>query len=380
MKAAYSSYEAQGSGLDIHKLFRQLQAHNHNAIGYPTAKGYDYSSLYPFLTMPVNNCGDPYGSSTYKVQTHQVEREVVSFMADLFRAPKDDHWGYVTNGGTEGNLYGLYLGRETFPEATAYYTKAAHYSIRKNLDLLRIQAVEIEVDATDSMDLHDFRKKLNVNAPAIVMATCGTTMRQGRDDVIQIKKILKDTGVCDHYIHCDAALDGMIAPFLSPRPAFDFVDGSDSISVSGHKFIGCPIPCGIVICRRHKVEAISRYIPYINGYDDTITGSRNGITPLFLWYAINKIKKKGLAAKVKDCVERAEYACRKLRQLGVSAKLNQNTITVVFPRPPQSLVEKWQLATQGNIAHLLTVPGVSYENIDVFSEELAGLLKRSVQA
>ena len=64
----------------------------------------------------------------------------------------------------------------------------------------------------------------------------------------------------------------------------------------------------------------------------------------------------------------------------MSAKLNHNTITVVFPRPPQSLVEKWQLATQGNIAHLLTVPGVSYENIDVFSEELAGLLKRSVQA
>ena len=84
--------------------------------------------------MPINNCGDPFTETTYKVQTHNIEREVVSFVADIFRAPKDNHWGYVTNGGTEGNLYGLYLARETLPTAKAYFSKAAHYSIKKNLN------------------------------------------------------------------------------------------------------------------------------------------------------------------------------------------------------------------------------------------------------
>ena len=117
----------------IETLLANMQGNSKIAMGYPTAKDYDYSALYPFLSMPINNCGDPFAESTYKVQTHNVEREVVSFVAEAFRAPKDDHWGYVTNGGTEGNLYGLYLARETFPTAKAYFSKAAHYSIKRTL-------------------------------------------------------------------------------------------------------------------------------------------------------------------------------------------------------------------------------------------------------
>ena len=354
----------------IETLLANMQGNSKIAMGYPTAKDYDYSALYPFLSMPINNCGDPFAESTYKVQTHNVEREVVSFVAELFRAPKDDHWGYVTNGGTEGNLYGLYLARETFPTAKAYFSKAAHYSIKKNLNILRIETVEIDTDETDAMDLEDLKRKLDPNSPAIIMATCGTTMKQGRDDISQIKSILSDRNIA-HYIHCDAALDGMIAPFLEDRPKFDFVDGADSIAVSGHKFIGCPIPCGVVVCKRELVDAISNYIPYIHGRDETITGSRNGITPLFLWYAIRETSKEGLGKRVQDSVEKARYAQKKMIEAGIDAKLNKDTITVTFPKPSNELVQKWQLATQSDYAHILTVPGVSYEIIDSFVNELS---------
>ena len=356
--------------LNIESLLSYMTDNSKVAMGYPTARGYDYSALYPFLTMPINNCGDPFGESTYKVQTHNVEREVVSFVANLFRAPKDAHWGYVTNGGTEGNLYGLYLARETLPTAKAYYSKAAHYSIKKNLNILRIETVEIDTDDTDAMNLEDLKRKLDPNTPAIIMATCGTTMKQGRDDVAAIKSILTANKM-DHYIHCDAALDGMIAPFLKDRPKFDFVDGADSIAVSGHKFIGCPIPCGVVVCKRELVDAISNYIPYIHGRDETITGSRNGITPLFLWYAIRETSKEGFEQRVLDCVEKAEYTQEKMLKIGIDAKLNKDTITVTFPKPSKAMIQKWQLATQSDYAHVLTVPGISYELIDKFIEEIA---------
>ena len=151
----------------------------------------------------------------------------------------------------------------------------------------------------------------------------------------------------------------MIAPFLEDRPKFDFVDGADSIAVSGHKFIGCPIPCGVVVCKRELVDAISNYIPYIHGRDETITGSRNGITPLFLWYAIRETSKEGLGKRVQDSVEKARYAQKKMIEAGIDAKLNKDTITVTFPKPSNELVAKWQLATQSDYAHILTVPGVS---------------------
>jgi len=85
-------------------LYERMRAANEVSLGYPSAKDFDYSELDRFLRFPVNNIGDPFADGTYRVETREFEREVVQFFADLFRAPRDDWWGYVTNGGTEGNL------------------------------------------------------------------------------------------------------------------------------------------------------------------------------------------------------------------------------------------------------------------------------------
>ena len=81
-------------------------------IGYPVAFDFDYSDLLPFLSFSLNNAGDPFMPMTYLLNSHEFEQEVVAFFAKLARAPEDQWWGYVTNGSTEGNLYGLYLARE----------------------------------------------------------------------------------------------------------------------------------------------------------------------------------------------------------------------------------------------------------------------------
>ncbi|WP_338823151.1 MULTISPECIES: pyridoxal-dependent decarboxylase [Bradyrhizobium] len=83
--------------------------------------------------------------------------------------------------------------------------------------------------------------------PAVVVANRGTTMKEGRDDTLKIRAVLRDVGIDAIYVHSDAALCGAYAALLSPRPAFDFADGADSITVSGHKCLGAPRPCGIVL-------------------------------------------------------------------------------------------------------------------------------------
>ena len=50
-------------------------------------------------------------------------------------------------------------------------------------------------------------------------------------------------------------------PFVKRAPLVTFRKPIGSVSVSGHKFIGAPVPCGVVITRQRYVEALSRRAP-----------------------------------------------------------------------------------------------------------------------
>jgi len=342
-------------------------------LRYPVSKDFDYSELTPFLQYPINNLGDPFEEGTWKVQTHQMEKEVVAFFARLFRAQPKDYWGYVTNGGSESNLYGLYLAREMYPKAMVYYSESTHYSVRKNIHLLNIPSIVIRSQENGEIDYEDFENTLRMNRhkPAIVLTTFGTTMKEAKDDVSRIKCILRNLAVQDHYIHCDAALSGSYGAFMEPRVPFDFKDGADSISISGHKFVGSPIPCGVIITKRGHRDRIAKGISYIGSLDTTITGSRNGHSPLFLWYALKQLGEEGMKARYLHGLEVAEYCKNQLNEIGVKAWSNPGSLTVVMPRTPDAVKQKWQLATEGEVSHIICMPNVTKSQIDEFIEDLA---------
>ena len=354
-----------------------IKTRTENFLGYPVSKDFDFKELFEFLKYPLNNLGDPFTPSTWKVDSREFEREVIDFMATLFRAGDDDYWGYVTNGGSEGNLYGLYLARELHPKGVVYYSQDTHYSVSKNLHLLNMRHIMIRSQANGEMDYADLQETLRIHRdkPAIIFANIGTTMTEAKDDLLKIKTILKKLVISEHYIHSDAALCGGLAPFMKPRAAFDFKDGADSISVSGHKSFGSPIPCGILVAKKNNVSRIARSIAYIGSLDTTITGSRNGVTPLFLWYTIKKMGLEGLKKRVDYALNMAEYTERRLKDAGVDAWRNQNAITVVFPEVAEAVREKWQLATAQGRTHLICMPNVQKEQIDKFLDDLKKIKK-----
>ena len=47
-------------------------------------------------------------------------------------------------------------------------------------------------------------------------------------------------------------------PFVKAAPMVTFKKPIGSVSVSGHKFVGAPVPCGVVITRMRYVMALSR--------------------------------------------------------------------------------------------------------------------------
>ncbi|KAB2629248.1 serine decarboxylase-like [Pyrus ussuriensis x Pyrus communis] len=66
-----------------------------------------------------------------------------------------------------------------------------------------------------------------------------------------------------------------------------------------------------------------------------------------------------------------EAGTGRLRDAGISAMLNELSSTVVFERPKdEEFVRRWQLACQGNIAHVVVMPSVNIEKLDDFLSEL----------
>src|SRR2546427_886788 len=128
------------TALELATLLRALEQGRSRRIGLPGAGDFTYRDLAPFLDHHLNNAGDPEEGPVLSQHTKGMEREVVDFFADLFRAPEEDRWGYVTAGGSEGNIYGLYAARTLYPDGLVYLSEAAHPSVRNAVALLGMRA------------------------------------------------------------------------------------------------------------------------------------------------------------------------------------------------------------------------------------------------
>lgn len=359
---------ASQSKLDrrIHQVLSEFELLGPFSAGYPVNQSFDYSDLYPLLGFAANNIGDPFGHSRYQSNTHETEREVVGAIAELMRLPADDAWGYVTAGGTEGNMYGIYVGREMMRNPVAYFSQDTHYSVLKILHVLNIRNIMIRSQENGEMDYEDLRESIRINrdAPALIVANIGTTMKGAVDNLDIINGIVEELALTRYYIHADAALSGMILPFVDDPQPFGFDSGIDSIAVSGHKMIGSPLPCGVVVTKKENTAQIGRAIEYVGALDTTLLGSRNAITPMIIWYSLNKHGEDGYRRMAAQMLDTAEYAVQQFNANGIPAWRGKNSVTVVFPRPSPYVLFQWQLAPLDDIAHLITMPHVTREMID----------------
>lgn len=274
-------------------------------------------------------------------------------------------------------MYGLYVARELFPEGICYFSEDTHYSVVKVLRLQHTRNIMIKSQPDGQMDYADLRETLRIHrdVPPIIFANIGTTMKGAVDDLAQIRAILDDLAIGSAYIHADAALSGMILPFVDEPQPWNFAHGADSISISGHKMLGSPVPCGVVIARKAHVDRIARSIEYIGALDTTIAGSRSGFSPLLLWHRLRTLGDAGLRDVVQTCLGNAAYAVQQFLAHGIEAWRHPNSVTVVFPKPPPSMMERWTIAPRKNIGHMIVMPHVTRPIIDAFVADFAAALQ-----
>ncbi|KAL6211250.1 hypothetical protein ACLB2K_016477 [Fragaria x ananassa] len=328
---------------------KNLMERTKHHLGYPYNLDFDYGALSQLQHFSINNLGDPFIESNYGVHSRQFEVGVLDWFARLWEIEKNEYWGYITNCGTEGNLHGILVGREVHPDGILYASKDTHYSIFKAARMYRMECEKVDTLMSGEIDCADFRAKLlaNKDKPAII------NVNIAKNEIGAGLVLASVSGSCEQ------------------APKVSFKKPIGSVSVSGHKFVGCPMPCGVQITRLEHINVLSNNVEYLASRDATIMGSRNGHAPIFLWYTLNRKGYKGFQKEVQKCLRNAHYLKDRLRDAGISAMLNERSSTVVFERPQdEEFVRRWQLACQGNIAHVVVMPSVNIEKLDDFLNEL----------
>jgi histidine decarboxylase len=355
---------------------RMQQAHATH-LGYPyNLSGLDAvpASLGKYL---INNLGDPYVGSHYASEVCDLEREAVQWLMNLWGCDKQEYyWGSIGASGTEGNFWGLYLAREAFPTAKLIYSSEAHYSIPKAAKILRMETVSVACEPGGAIDLEAFSATLHAlkNEPVIVALTCGTTVKGAHDDIGGIVNRLDEAGFDPdrRYVHVDGALNAMVLPFANGTPANimpSFQHSIDSLSTSGHKMIGTPMPCGVLVARAQHVKRIASAIAYLRSSDTTLMGSRNGHAVLAIWSRLFGHGEAGYRSDVKNCLARTDWLTSTFQESGVPVLRNPLSLTVVFPQPNERIVRTYQLACKESMAHAIMMPNVTQQLADRFATE-----------
>ena len=325
----------------------------------------------------INNLGDPYSKTHYGSEVCDLEREAVTWLMDLWECnSKEEYWGTIGASGTEGNLWALYLAREALPQAKLIYSGDAHYSIPKAAKILRMDSICVDSDASGAINLAKFAATLDQlrGQTVIIALTCGTTVKGAHDDIDGVMGLLANAGFAreQYYVHLDGALNAMVLPFADDVPSAikpSFRHGIDSISTSGHKMIGTPMPCGVLIAKRQHVDRISSAIAYLRSNDTTLMGSRNGHSVVSIWSRLYGHGAKGYREDVKRCLALADDMCKRLEAVNVPVLRNPHSLTVVFPQPSEEIIKTYQLACNNGEAHAIVMPSVTAALLDRFVGE-----------
>ncbi|UXH76534.1 aminotransferase class V-fold PLP-dependent enzyme [Roseateles amylovorans] len=393
----------------LNERLDRLRAAEPFKLGYPGWSAAFPPELMAFFSHELNNYGDPEEDPVFDWHTKDLERELVDAFATLFAATPSQRWGYVTSGGSEGIMVGLWCARTRLPRARVYHSTAAHSCVARTARLLGLQPVAIATDARGEMDDFALERQLRADgaSAAIVVATIGTTLTEAVDDVPKIRRALQRAGVDAAYLHADAAFAGIpLALNAGGEVPFGLNHcGVDSLSFSGHKFLGVPFPCGLVMARdpqatvgvahearpltddaTHAPHAAHVTHPHASAEDepvrmcgapDLVSSSRSGHAALALWFQWRRFGMGGLRDLAQRCRQLAERAEQQLNRAGWEAwRSHPDALTVVFRTPPAEVLRRWPMPAVGGLSHIVCTPGVTAERVNQFVAALSAAVQR----
>jgi histidine decarboxylase len=291
-----------------------------------------------------------------------------------------------------------------------FYSEDTHYSIIKSAIVLGLETFydvgsrefpgrcplpnrdwpkEVPSNRNGSIDIEALAMLVEFFAeegyPILVSFNYGTTFKGAYDDVEAageaLVKVFQRHGLYERkvyydsddltrfdvrngfWFHVDGALGAAYMPFIEMAyikgqfphrgPDFDFrLKFVHSISMSGHKWIGAPWPCGIYMTRRQNQLRPPDDPKYLGSPDSTFAGSRNGFSAMILWNYLAKNSYESQIQKALRTEEIAKYAYDRLKELqdefGEDWWIEQTplSLTVRFKKTHPDIIFKYSLSEE----------------------------------
>ena len=362
----------------INERRNELDALSDNYISWPIGHRSSIGS-------PLSSIPKPISPFTQSQETHLIsknihmsdfsvlksKKEVLEFFAKLYHLQDIPYFGDVMPGGTWGNFAGMLVGREKFPNAIAYFSEETHYSCEKVTRVLNLESNEIPSLPNGEIHYDILDKELEKHPkdrPAIFNLNFGTTIKGAIDKLPKIISLLKKHNITQYYVHYDAALFGGMLPFLPPTddlPKIDFTNSEiDSVVISGHKFPNIPIPSGLFLGRNENISNETKTLIHKH------LSPQCGHFSLLFWQAICGKGTQQLQKEVQESLSLGKVFYKMLKKEGYPCGINPFSNTIVFLKPSEELIEKWQLATYGNIAHIITMQHLTLKTLHAIKTDL----------
>ncbi|MBT7237473.1 aminotransferase class I/II-fold pyridoxal phosphate-dependent enzyme [Candidatus Woesearchaeota archaeon] len=313
----------------------------------------------------LNNLGNVYTIKNLDF-SRKIEKEVIEWGKKLINASSSTVEGYISSGGTESNLFLMWMGREWLKQfssnrAALITSGFTHYSVSKGG---RIIGTDRFITATDEnnwgMDIYGLEETLDNLIKKgyqtfLIPVTLGYSSTGAVDPLEKIIKLvdnLQKKSKIKCFVWVDAAMQGLPLAYLDNQYSplknsiiKGYVLDSDKLGLT-------PVPSGIVLYRKSFRKFIEKKIDYLDEVDATLLGSRPGFPALAIWsnlvdcsqikwrkrfFELNQ-KKLNWISKLKDLVP------------GVKIISTPNSLTVgivvddSFPRLPRSVENHYGLS------------------------------------
>lgn len=274
--------------------------------------------------------------------------------------------GVFTSGGTQSNLMGLLLARDSYLRNTyhqdpkteglpaeasrfkVFCSEVSHFSLKKNASLLGLGQNSIVPVAVDSaykmapvalLEAIEEQRKMG-NVPIAIVGTAGTTDFGSIDPLEELAAIAKQYNL---WLHVDAAYGGGLLLSDQHSHKLKGIERSDSVTIDYHKTFFQPVSSSGFFMRDKKfVDYIKYHADYLNSKEQEEEGVPNMVKKsiqttrrfdaLKLWMTLRTIGRRRLGMYIDEVIELAQAAAALLRNDEEFEVLNQPQISAIVFR------------------------------------------------
>lgn len=231
-------------------------------------------------------------------------------------------WGLVENG-----LNGA-------PNIRVVVSEVTHVTVKKSLQILGFGWSNVEKAETDPQGRIIPEKLPKLDDQTILILQAGEVNTGEFDPFVPLVQMARDAGA---WVHVDGAFGLWARSTPQLGHLTDGIDGADSWTTDGHKWLNTPYDSAMAICR--DPQALARVMNSDAVYSNASADSQKNLTLEFsrkargvsVWAALRTLGRDGVAKMVEKHHEQANQVAERLRALGFDV-LNRVVLNQVLVR------------------------------------------------